>query len=90
MASVDFLHHENPSTWAGVEPATLGTEGLRQTNHATQPSTIENLNTEITTPKTRDVATAVISRINVIRGPQAKEAPTCCVNPPGFHPGHQD
>ncbi|GFX31805.1 hypothetical protein TNCV_171381 [Trichonephila clavipes] len=25
--SVDFLHHENPSTCAGVEPATLGTEG---------------------------------------------------------------
>ncbi|GFV63008.1 hypothetical protein TNCV_3178001 [Trichonephila clavipes] len=26
MAAVDFLHHENPSTWAGVEPATLDTE----------------------------------------------------------------
>ncbi|GFU08663.1 hypothetical protein TNCV_1995081 [Trichonephila clavipes] len=26
MAAVDFLHHDNPSTWAGVEPATLGTE----------------------------------------------------------------
>ncbi|GFV71511.1 transposable element Tc1 transposase [Trichonephila clavipes] len=34
MAAVDFLHHENPSTCAGVEPATLGTEGQRQTNHA--------------------------------------------------------
>ncbi|GFW92319.1 uncharacterized protein TNCV_3542051 [Trichonephila clavipes] len=22
MAAVDFLHHENPSTWAGIEPAT--------------------------------------------------------------------
>ncbi|GFW63736.1 hypothetical protein TNCV_4940281 [Trichonephila clavipes] len=40
MAAVDFLHHENPSTWAGVEPATLGTEGQRQTNHATQPTGI--------------------------------------------------
>ncbi|GFT16754.1 hypothetical protein TNCV_1333681 [Trichonephila clavipes] len=27
MASVDFLHHENPSTWAEVEPTALGTEG---------------------------------------------------------------
>ncbi|GFV42095.1 hypothetical protein TNCV_2602951 [Trichonephila clavipes] len=33
MAAVDFLHHENPSTWTGVEPATLGTEGQRYTNH---------------------------------------------------------
>ncbi|GFU68525.1 hypothetical protein TNCV_1989751 [Trichonephila clavipes] len=32
MAAVDFLHHENPPTWAGVEPATLGAEGQR---HAT-------------------------------------------------------
>ncbi|GFV65099.1 hypothetical protein TNCV_2304061 [Trichonephila clavipes] len=23
MAVVDFLHHENPPTWAGVGPATL-------------------------------------------------------------------
>ncbi|GFU54557.1 hypothetical protein TNCV_3025091 [Trichonephila clavipes] len=38
MAAVDFLHHDNPSTWAGVEPATLGTEGQRQTNDATQPT----------------------------------------------------
>ncbi|GFV20686.1 hypothetical protein TNCV_777311 [Trichonephila clavipes] len=36
MATVDFLHHENPPTWAGVEPATLGAEGQRQTNHTTQ------------------------------------------------------
>ncbi|GFT14829.1 CCHC-type domain-containing protein [Trichonephila clavipes] len=27
MDAVDFLHHENPPTWAGVEPATLGAEG---------------------------------------------------------------
>ncbi|GFW39804.1 hypothetical protein TNCV_2419701 [Trichonephila clavipes] len=38
MATVDFLHHENPPTWAGVELATLGTEGQRQTNHDTQPA----------------------------------------------------
>ncbi|GFT98832.1 hypothetical protein TNCV_3792511 [Trichonephila clavipes] len=35
MAAVDFLHQENPPTWAGVEPATLGTEGQRQTNQPT-------------------------------------------------------
>ncbi|GFV92358.1 hypothetical protein TNCV_3949681 [Trichonephila clavipes] len=40
MAAVDFLHHENPPTWAGVEPATLSAEGQRQTNHATQPAKI--------------------------------------------------
>ncbi|GFW78646.1 transposable element Tcb2 transposase [Trichonephila clavipes] len=38
MAAVDFLYHENPPTWAGVEPATLGAEDQRQTNHATQPA----------------------------------------------------
>ncbi|GFW40162.1 uncharacterized protein TNCV_5118451 [Trichonephila clavipes] len=38
MAVVNFLHLKNPSTWAGVEPATLGTEGQRQTNHVTQPT----------------------------------------------------
>ncbi|GFU87106.1 hypothetical protein TNCV_430101 [Trichonephila clavipes] len=37
MAAVDFLHNENPPTWARVEPATLRAEGQRQTNHATQP-----------------------------------------------------
>ncbi|GFW30475.1 hypothetical protein TNCV_454131 [Trichonephila clavipes] len=37
-ATVDFLHHENPPTWAGVEPAALGAEGQRQTNHALQPA----------------------------------------------------
>ncbi|GFS78167.1 hypothetical protein TNCV_1107761 [Trichonephila clavipes] len=36
MAAVDFLHHENPPTWAEVEPATLGTERQRQTDYATQ------------------------------------------------------
>ncbi|GFU46668.1 uncharacterized protein TNCV_1546761 [Trichonephila clavipes] len=38
MAAVDFLNHENPSTWAGVEPATMGAEVQRQTNHAIQPA----------------------------------------------------
>ncbi|GFX06113.1 DUF1758 domain-containing protein [Trichonephila clavipes] len=41
MAAVDFLHQENLPIWAGVEPATLGAEGLRQTNHATQPAKIK-------------------------------------------------
>ncbi|GFS91896.1 hypothetical protein TNCV_1930761 [Trichonephila clavipes] len=27
VAAVDFLHQENTPTWAGVELATLGTEG---------------------------------------------------------------
>ncbi|GFX76253.1 hypothetical protein TNCV_4036541 [Trichonephila clavipes] len=35
MAAVDFLYHEYPLTCAEVEPATLGTEGQRQINHAT-------------------------------------------------------
>ncbi|GFY26938.1 hypothetical protein TNCV_930791 [Trichonephila clavipes] len=29
-------HYENPPTWDGVEPATLGADGQRQTNYATQ------------------------------------------------------
>ncbi|GFX18531.1 hypothetical protein TNCV_3371041 [Trichonephila clavipes] len=35
--AVDFLHHENPPTWAGVEPASLGAEGLatNQPRHLT-------------------------------------------------------
>ncbi|GFV74091.1 hypothetical protein TNCV_4509981 [Trichonephila clavipes] len=36
--AVNFLHHENPPTCAGVEPATLGAECQRKTNHATQPA----------------------------------------------------
>ncbi|GFU67083.1 hypothetical protein TNCV_4969321 [Trichonephila clavipes] len=43
MAIVDFLHLENPSTWAGVEPEPLGAEGQRQTDHATQPATMIKL-----------------------------------------------
>ncbi|GFT41188.1 hypothetical protein TNCV_3403481 [Trichonephila clavipes] len=37
----DFLHHENPPTRAGVQPATLGTDGQRQTNYATQSALAE-------------------------------------------------
>ncbi|GFW74626.1 hypothetical protein TNCV_962011 [Trichonephila clavipes] len=38
MAAVDFLHHENPPTWAGVESTTLDAEGQRQTDHSIQPA----------------------------------------------------
>ncbi|GFT86404.1 transposable element Tc3 transposase [Trichonephila clavipes] len=38
MDTVDFLHHENPPIWAGVEHASLVADGQRQTNHAKQPS----------------------------------------------------
>ncbi|GFW01441.1 transposase [Trichonephila clavipes] len=44
MADVDFLRHGNSPTWAGVEPATISTEGQRQTNQATLPA-YQNLNT---------------------------------------------
>ncbi|GFY11657.1 hypothetical protein TNCV_4231261 [Trichonephila clavipes] len=43
MIAVDFLHHENPSTWAGVKPATFCTESQRQTDHATQPTSTRGL-----------------------------------------------
>ncbi|GFV81343.1 hypothetical protein TNCV_4773691 [Trichonephila clavipes] len=43
MTAVDFLHHENPPTWAGVEPATLGADGQRQTNYVTQSALDELL-----------------------------------------------
>ncbi|GFU74504.1 hypothetical protein TNCV_4145291 [Trichonephila clavipes] len=36
MTAVDCLHHENPPSWAVVEPATLGADGQIQTNYATQ------------------------------------------------------
>ncbi|GFU48987.1 hypothetical protein TNCV_2332841 [Trichonephila clavipes] len=42
MAAVDFLHHENPPTWAGVEPAPLGVESQRQTNHASKHPSYRN------------------------------------------------
>ncbi|GFW22553.1 hypothetical protein TNCV_3364651 [Trichonephila clavipes] len=41
MAAVDFLHHDNPPTWAGVEPATLGVADQRQSNYATQSTLAE-------------------------------------------------
>ncbi|GFT33874.1 hypothetical protein TNCV_4383641 [Trichonephila clavipes] len=44
MAVVDFLYHENSPTWVGDEPATLGTEGPRQTNYATQTGSCEDMN----------------------------------------------
>ncbi|GFY27245.1 hypothetical protein TNCV_2068661 [Trichonephila clavipes] len=34
---------ENPPTWAGVEPATLGADVQRQTNYATQSALAELL-----------------------------------------------
>ncbi|GFS82975.1 hypothetical protein TNCV_1568471 [Trichonephila clavipes] len=37
MDAVEFLHLENPPTWAGVEPANLGVQGQRQTNYAPFP-----------------------------------------------------
>ncbi|GFX29620.1 adhesion G protein-coupled receptor B2 [Trichonephila clavipes] len=36
MAAVDFLHHENPPTWAGVQSAISDAEGQRRTDHANQ------------------------------------------------------
>ncbi|GFU02672.1 hypothetical protein TNCV_535021 [Trichonephila clavipes] len=36
MDNVNFLHRENPSTWARDGPATEGVEALRQTNYAAQ------------------------------------------------------
>ncbi|GFU71523.1 transposable element Tcb1 transposase [Trichonephila clavipes] len=36
MDVVDFRHHENPPTCAGVEPEILGAENQPQTNYATQ------------------------------------------------------
>ncbi|GFW24277.1 hypothetical protein TNCV_605271 [Trichonephila clavipes] len=41
MTAVDFLYHENPPTWAGVEPTTLGADDQRQTNYATQSALAE-------------------------------------------------
>ncbi|GFV68516.1 hypothetical protein TNCV_3129721 [Trichonephila clavipes] len=35
MTAIDFLHHQNPPTWTGVEPATLGADDQRQTNYTT-------------------------------------------------------
>ncbi|GFW61472.1 hypothetical protein TNCV_347201 [Trichonephila clavipes] len=46
MDIVDFVHHENPSTWTGVESATFGVQGQRQTNYGT-PSRHVQLSTNI-------------------------------------------
>ncbi|GFX07500.1 hypothetical protein TNCV_5092141 [Trichonephila clavipes] len=37
MDAVEFLHHKNPPTWAGVEPANSGVQGQRQTVYGPQP-----------------------------------------------------
>ncbi|GFS82190.1 hypothetical protein TNCV_250361 [Trichonephila clavipes] len=29
MGGCRFLYHENPSTWAGIKPANLGVEGVK-------------------------------------------------------------
>ncbi|GFX57918.1 hypothetical protein TNCV_3068851 [Trichonephila clavipes] len=42
MVAVEFLHHEIPPTWAGVEPATLDAKDQRQTNHASHPGCFVN------------------------------------------------
>ncbi|GFY12574.1 uncharacterized protein TNCV_2447651 [Trichonephila clavipes] len=42
MTTVDFLHHENPPTLAGVEPAILGADGQRKSNCATQSELAES------------------------------------------------
>ncbi|GFU04657.1 hypothetical protein TNCV_4377251 [Trichonephila clavipes] len=41
MTVVDFLHYENPLTWAGIEPAALGADGQRRTNYATHSALAE-------------------------------------------------
>ncbi|GFV16424.1 hypothetical protein TNCV_1525701 [Trichonephila clavipes] len=38
MATVNFLHPENPLTYAGDEPAPFGAQSHQQSNHATQPA----------------------------------------------------
>ncbi|GFT83482.1 hypothetical protein TNCV_232441 [Trichonephila clavipes] len=44
MDTVDFLHHENPPTLTGVEPATIGAEGSK--NPTPPPSRkVININT---------------------------------------------
>ncbi|GFV48614.1 uncharacterized protein TNCV_5068991 [Trichonephila clavipes] len=46
MNAVDFLHHESPLTWTGVEPATLVVDSQRQTNYAIQSAIAEFYNTK--------------------------------------------
>ncbi|GFV95168.1 hypothetical protein TNCV_1292861 [Trichonephila clavipes] len=44
MDAVDILHHAYPPTWAGVKPTNLGVQGQRQSNYATQPEALWNVN----------------------------------------------
>ncbi|GFT95927.1 hypothetical protein TNCV_312541 [Trichonephila clavipes] len=37
MDAADFLYHENPPTWTGVEPSTLGVQGASD-----KPTTLPN------------------------------------------------
>ncbi|GFT33263.1 hypothetical protein TNCV_4767441 [Trichonephila clavipes] len=46
-ATWPLLHHENPSTWAGVEPSTLGAGGQRQINHTTHPALFQYSNVQV-------------------------------------------
>ncbi|GFV20027.1 uncharacterized protein TNCV_1154281 [Trichonephila clavipes] len=73
MATVDFLHHENPPTWAGVEPTTLDADGQRQTNYATQ-SALAEFSYDNTTPLAHaDASTDVLPSGD---GPTNLEQPT--------------
>ncbi|GFX97436.1 hypothetical protein TNCV_2839961 [Trichonephila clavipes] len=63
LAAVNFLLHENSSTLAGIEPATLGTEGQRQTNHATQPTHYRITVTNILISKNKNEAFTCILKI---------------------------
>ncbi|GFV22426.1 hypothetical protein TNCV_4276961 [Trichonephila clavipes] len=38
MDAVDFLHHENSPTWAGVEPANFSIQGQHLTKHSNHPA----------------------------------------------------
>ncbi|GFV95374.1 hypothetical protein TNCV_4573761 [Trichonephila clavipes] len=40
MNTVEFLYHENPSTWAGVEPTNLGVQGNKKNDSGTETSDI--------------------------------------------------
>ncbi|GFV59578.1 hypothetical protein TNCV_4259711 [Trichonephila clavipes] len=46
MAFPGFLHHENPPTWGGVEPTTLGTEGQQQTTTPPSRLFLENIDVQ--------------------------------------------
>ncbi|GFS96676.1 hypothetical protein TNCV_4753911 [Trichonephila clavipes] len=46
MNADDLLHHENPLTWAEVEPANLGVQGQRQANYVPTPMGCRLLDTK--------------------------------------------